>query len=134
MNRILVIEDVVSDVRRAGDVLASLGLNDIRVFRDIPSALRELNVALEAGDALPETVILDLNFNFESGFEILRLWHSTPKFRDATTIIVWTAMGDTEHEICRAFGVKTVVPKWEGTPALERALRSTMQLSEVPPH
>ena len=132
MHKTLVIEDVVTDVRRAGEVLTSLGVTDVGVMRDIPAALLALRAAIEAEDPLPETVILDLNFSGDSGFEILRLWHSNPKFKKATTIVVWTAMGDTEHKICRAFGVKTVVPKWEGTPALERALRSSMNLPEGP--
>lgn len=126
MTRVLIIEDVAADVRRAGDVLASLGITDVQVNRDVGSALRDLNDSLEDNGPLPETILLDLNFGSDSGFEILRRWHSSPRFKKATEIVVWTAMGETEHKICRAFGVRTIVPKWEGSQALERALRAVI--------
>ena len=129
VSRVLIIEDVATDVRRAGEVLASMGVKDIEVKRNIQMALQDLNDTLEEDGALPETIILDLNFGSDSGFEILRLWHSTPTFKKATKIVVWTSMGETEHKICRAFGVSTVVAKWEGTPALERALRNSIDPS-----
>ena len=129
MSKVLIIEDVATDVRRAGEVLASMGVKDIEVKRNVQMALQDLSDALEEKGALPETIILDLNFGSDSGFEILRLWHSTPAFKKKTKIVVWTAMGETEHKICRAFGVDAVVPKWEGTPALERALRNSIDPS-----
>jgi CheY-like chemotaxis protein len=129
VSKVLIIEDVASDVRRAGEVLDSMGVKDIEVKRNIQMALQDLNEALEENGTLPETIILDLNFGSDSGFEILRLWHSNAAFKKATKIVVWTAMGETEHKICRAFGVNSVVPKWEGTPALERALRNSIDPS-----
>jgi CheY-like chemotaxis protein len=126
MPKVLIVEDVASDVRRAGEVLASMGVKDVEVKRDIQATVESLNSALEAGEPLPEIIILDLNFGSDSGFEILRLWHSTPSFKKATRIVVWTAMGDTEQKICKAFGVENVVPKWEGSSALEQALRDSV--------
>ena len=129
VSKVLIIEDAATDVRRAGEVLDSLGIKDVDVKRDVKIAFEDLAESLDEGSPLPETIILDLNFGSDSGFEILRLWHSNPKFKQATKIVVWTAMGETEHKICRAFGVENVVAKWEGTPALEQALRKSIDPS-----
>ena len=129
VSKVLIIEDAASDVRRAGEVLDSLGIKDVDVKRNVKMALEDLVESLDEGSPLPGTIILDLNFGSDSGFEILRLWHSNPKFKKATKIVVWTAMGETEHKICRAFGVENVVPKWEGASALERALRNSIDPS-----
>ncbi len=66
-------------------------------------------------------MVLDLDLGYESGFEILRFWHSNPEL-SKIKMVVWTALGNEQRELCRLFGVRSVVSKWEGAPALKREL------------
>jgi len=70
---------------------------------------------------LPDVILLDLDLGYESGHELLRFWHGNAKLA-GTQVIVWTVMGKEQQDLCRLFEVNAVVPKWEGTVALKRAL------------
>ena len=129
MQRMWIVEDVPKDIRVAGAVLTSMGVSEIEVRRDVKKAIQDLEGMLERSSPLPDGIVLDLNFGGESGFELLRLWHSTPKFKTKTDIVVWTEMSDSHQRLCQAFGVRAVVPKWEGPAALEKALKTRLQQS-----
>ena len=132
MQRMWIVEDVPKDIRVAGEVLTSMGVSEIEVQRDVKKAVQDIEALLERSSPLPDGIVLDLNFGAESGFELLRLWHSTPKFRKKTDIVVWTEMSDSHQRLCQAFGVRAVVPKWEGPAALEKALKTRPQHSPAP--
>ena len=79
---------------------------------------------------LPDKIVLDLDLGYESGYELLRYWHSNPKL-SSIQVIVWTVMGEEQQEICKLFKVQAVVSKWRGASALEHAL-SQAEGAEAP--
>jgi len=122
MGILLIVEDQPSDLRIAADLTRSLGIADVQARTSASAAKLYLETALEGKCAIPDVIILDLDLGYESGFELLRFWHSTPELSSATRTIVWTALGEEQQEICRLFKVDAIVPKAEGVAALKRVL------------
>lgn len=120
MMRLLVVEDQPTDLQVVTDLAQALGMT-LEARTSASSAKLYLEAALQDNSPLPDFIVLDLDLGYESGFELLRFWHRTPRLA-GIRMIVWTVMGEDQHEICRLFKVHAVVPKWEGAPALERAL------------
>ncbi len=87
------------------------------------AALLYLEAALEGKEAIPDVMVVDLDLGYDSGFELLRFWHSKRELSSASRMIVWTAMGEEQMEICRLFKIAAVVPKGEGIEGLKRALQ-----------
>jgi hypothetical protein len=52
---------------------------------------------------------------------LLRFWHSQARV-STIQVVVWTIMAREQQELCKLFGVKHIVPKWEGVDALRRAI------------
>lgn len=125
MSRILIVEDNTSDIRLSADVLKKLNVTDVDVVNNVPRAILRLQDIAEGKKPGPELVILDLSFTRESGFEVLRYWKTNRDRLKDTNIVVWTAMGETEQQLCHYFGVD-VVPKWTGPDELESVLRKHM--------
>lgn len=123
--RILLIEDNPKDMKDCVRVLHNLGVRQIDALATVPAAILRLEQVLEGSERPPDLIILDLAFSVESGFEVLRRWKAEPRLKNIP-IIVWTAMGDTEQKLCEYFGVHRVIPKWEGLPSLEKALRASV--------
>lgn len=122
MSRVLIVEDNTSDLRQSAAILRKLRFEEVDAVNNVPAALLRLQDALDKKKAAPDLVLLDLSFTRESGFEVLRLWKSNREGLKNTRIVVWTAMGETEQQLCRYFGVD-VVPKWAGPDELENVLR-----------
>lgn len=121
MKRVLIVEDQLNDLRIASDILAQLGPIDVQARTNAAAARVYLEAALDGKHPLPDLMILDLNLGYESGFELLRFWHSQARL-SSIQVVVWTVMGKEQQELCKLFGVKHVVPKWEGVDALRRAI------------
>lgn len=121
MKRLLIVEDQSADLRLAVDAMKSLGVSSVEARTSITAAKAYLEAALQGTHPLPDLIIVDLDLGYESGFELLRFWHGNPKL-SSIRLIVWTAMGDEQQEICRLFKVNAVVPKSEGVNALKRAI------------
>jgi phosphoserine phosphatase RsbU/P len=126
MYRVLIVEDMPSDVRQSTAVVKKLGAEDIIALNNIAAAILFLQDVLEGTKAPPDLILLDLSFPRESGFEVLRYWKSNAKLNEIP-VVVWTVMGDTEKKLCEFFGVDHVVPKWAGPKELEAALRTFTQ-------
>jgi CheY-like chemotaxis protein len=122
MKRALIVEDQIPEIQRAINLLRDLGIEEIDSFSRVDSALLRLEEAVEGKHAIPDLIILDLNFNTESGFEILRFWKSNKLLHDNTCVVVWTEMTNPEQELARCFGAE-VVPKWTGPAELETAVK-----------
>ncbi len=122
MGSLLIVEDQPSDIRLAADLTRSLGITDVQARSSASAAKLYLETALEGEFALPDVILLDLDLGYESGFELLRFWHSTPELCGATRMIVWTALGEEQQEICRLFKVNAVVSKAEGVFALKKVI------------
>ena len=78
---------------------------------------------------MPDGIVLDLDLSYESGYEVLRFWHSTPEL-NKIPLVVWTILGEEQRQICSLFQVSRYVSKWEGGVAFHEALTSV--LAEIP--
>jgi DNA-binding response OmpR family regulator len=123
MATLLIVEDEPSDLRIAADASQSLGFTDVQARTSARAAQLYLESALEGKEAIPDVVIVDLDLGYDSGFELLRFWHSKRELSSASRMVVWTAMGEEQMEICRLFKIAAVVPKSDGIGALKRALQ-----------
>ena len=121
MKRVLIVEDQASDIRLAAELAESLGATQVEARTSASAAKLYLQTALEGKQELPDLMVVDLDLGYESGFELLRFWHSTPELSH-TRLLVWTAMDERQQEICRLFRVDAVVSKSEGLNALKRAI------------
>lgn len=123
--RILVVEDSARDMKDCLRILRELGVGHIDATTTVSAAILRLERVLEGNELPPNLIILDLSFTLESGFEVLRRWKAEPRLK-SIPIIIWSAMGDTEQKLCEYFGVRKFVPKWEGLPSLEKAVRASV--------
>jgi DNA-binding response OmpR family regulator len=126
MYRVLIVEDMPSDVRQSAAIVKKLGAEDVIALNNIAAAILFLQDVVEGTKKPPDLILLDLSFPRESGFEVLRYWKSNAKL-NGIPVVVWTVMGDTEKKLCEFFGVEQVVPKWAGPKELEAALRAFTQ-------
>jgi CheY-like chemotaxis protein len=120
MKSLLLVDDQANDLRIAADVAHDLGITEVNTQSSVTRARRYLEKALEGTEPLPDGIVLDLDLGYESGFELLRFWHSTPQLA-AIPLIVWSVL-DREREICDLFKIKAFVSKWEGPKAIREAL------------
>ena len=124
-SKVLVMEDSVKDLNTCVSVLRAIGVSQLDAISNVPAALLRLEEIAGGKLCKPDVIILDLAFPLESGFEILRYLKSTPALK-SIPVVVWTAMGCTEQQLCTVFGVRKVVPKWAGTYELEEAVRAAV--------
>jgi DNA-binding response OmpR family regulator len=121
MNRLLLVEDQPSDLKIAADTARSAGISVIESRSTLRDARAYLEKGLEGEIPLPDGIVLDLDLGYESGFELLRFWHSTPRL-NSIPVLVWSILGQEQREICGLFKVNGFVSKWEGVPAFREAL------------
>lgn len=119
--KVLVVEDSVTDLNTCVGLLQRIGVQQLDACSNVPAGLLRLEEMLEGRLPNPDLIIVDLAFPIESGFEILRFWKSHPELK-TIPVIVWTVMGETEQQLCQAFGVHRVVPKFAGPAELEAAV------------
>jgi CheY-like chemotaxis protein len=122
MTRILVVEDQPSDLQIAAQTARAAGIADVEARNTALAAMLYLEKGLRAEHPLPDIIVLDLDLGYESGYELLRFWHSTPELK-RIPLIVWTILGEEQKEICNLFKVSDYVSKWEGVAVFREALR-----------
>jgi CheY-like chemotaxis protein len=130
MKRLLLVEDLPKDARRAATIAESVGFDEVDARTSLRAAQTHLEKALEGGSPLPDAIVLDLNLGYESGYELLRYWHATPQLA-TIPVVIWSILGDEQREMCNLFKVTSVVAKWEGDEGLREALVNL--LSQPPP-
>lgn len=123
MKRLLIVEDEAKDLRFASNTARSLGIPNVDSRATSTSARAYLEQALDGVIPLPDGIVLDLNLGYESGYELLRFWHSTPALKKIP-VIVWSVLGDDQREMCKLFKVNHFVAKWEGEEVFRKALAS----------
>lgn len=126
MKSLLLVEDDPKDVRVAAEAARSLGIVDIDAHTSVQSAQVRLDKGLRDEVPLPDAIVLDLNLGYESGYELLRFWHRTPRL-NKIPLIVWSVLGEEQRGICELFKVNSYVAKWEGEEAFRRALADLQQ-------
>ncbi len=124
----VIIEDTRKDVQRASQVLKQAGVDNPAVFTFVPAALMFLEDVVSGARSCPDLMILDLDFGSESGFEVLRFYKAHPKLKHCQ-IIVWTMLGETEHELCRLFGIQHFISKQNSDATLLNVIKDVKDLS-----
>lgn len=130
MQPVLIVEDNGKDLQQATALLHEMGAGELRAMTSVAFALEYLRDVAEGKKEMPSLLLLDLEFNKESGFEILRYWKSTPSLKKMP-VIVWTIMGELEQKISEMFGVRRVVDKNLGIRELEKALQGSLALGKA---
>lgn len=121
INCLLLVEDQPQDVRLAANTAQSVGISKVEARTSIQTARDFLDAGLRGESALPDGIVLDLDLGYESGYELLRFWHSTPRLFKIP-LVVWSVLGEDQSEMCRLFKVSRFVGKWEGAEVLRDAL------------
>ena len=119
---VVLIEDSAADVKKAYRVLELLNVKTPTVFTLIPAALMYLEDVVDGKRTCPDLILLDLVLGADSGFEVLRYFKMHPALARCH-VVVWTAMGDVQQELCRHFGVLHVVSKDDGDGALLQVMK-----------
>ena len=120
LKSLLLVDDRPNDLRIAADAAKELGIAEVNAQTSIMRARMFLEKGLDGEVPLPDAIVLDLDLGHESGFELLRFWHSTPQL-SGIPLMIWSVL-DREREICNLFKVKSFVSKWEGPKAFREAL------------
>jgi len=120
MKHLLVVDDQSKDLLAAVQVAESLGFEDIHAKNSAWSAREYLEKGLSGEIPLPDAIVLDLDMGIESGFELLRLWHSTPQLA-GIPIMIWSVV-ENHEELCQLFKVNSFVSKWQGMDAFRDSL------------
>ena len=121
MTHLLLVEDQPKDLKIAEETARSAGINELNALTSSEAAITYLGKGLRAELPLPDGIVLDLDLGYESGYELLRFWHSTPELRKIP-LIVWTLLGEEQREICDLFKVNGYVSKWEGIVPLRETI------------
>ncbi len=122
MTRILVVEDQPSDLHIASQTARAAGIEEVEARTSLRAAMTYLEKVVREEVPIPDAIVLDLDLGYESGYELLRYWHSTPELRKIP-LLVWTVLGEEQREICNLFKVTNYVSKWEGAAAFRDALK-----------
>ena len=126
MKHLLLIDDQSKDLISATNVAKSLGIQDIQTKESVSSARAHLEKGLKGDTPLPDAIVLDLDLGIDSGFELLRFWHSTPRL-SSIPMIVWSVV-EEQRPICELFNINAFVSKWQGAAALREALAQLVSL------
>jgi CheY-like chemotaxis protein len=121
LKSLLLVENEPKDIQIATDVARSVGISEVEARTSLDAARSYLEKGLKGEGTLPEGIVLDLDLGYDSGYELLRFWHSTPAL-SAIPLIVWSVLGEEQREMCKLFKVNCFVGKWEGTAAFREAL------------
>jgi CheY-like chemotaxis protein len=121
MNSLLVVEDSATDLKAAAEAATEAGIPVVESQTTARGAREFLEKGLRGDGPLPDGILLDLDLGHESGFEVLRFWHSTPRLK-AIPLVVWTILGQEQRDICGLFKVNGFISKWEGAAAFKDAL------------
>ena len=123
---LLVVENEPKDLKSAAESARAAGFEEVEAKTSPYAGRIFLEDRLAHGPKLPDAILLDLDFGVESGYELLRFWHSTPTLR-AIPLIVWSILGEEQKKMCGLFKVNKYVGKWEGSEALQDALKEVTQ-------
>lgn len=128
--RTVIIEDKLSDIRIAARIARAEGFEDIEAFTSLHEAIERIEQGLRGERPLPDAIILDLNLGHENGYQVLRHWRET--WEDSPMrMVVWSALGEHNRELCALFHIDAFVSKWNGEAALHEVLRQVSGTSPV---
>jgi CheY-like chemotaxis protein len=98
LKRLLVVENEPKDMKLAADIARSIGVPEVDGRTTFDAAKVYLDRGLNGEGPLPDGIVLDLDLGHDSGYELLRYWHSTPKLSDIP-LIVWSILGEEQRNV-----------------------------------
>ena len=119
--RLLVIENEPKDLKLAAETAQSLGISEVDARNSLDAAKAYLEKGLKGDSPLPDGIVLDLDLGYDSGYELLRFWHSDSTL-SKIPLIVWSVLGEEQRDMCNLFRVNCFIGKWEGAAAFREAL------------
>lgn len=119
--QLLIVEDHQNDLQMAARAAEASGFAQVTARSSAVMARMYLEKALQGEQPVPDAIVLDLDLGYDSGFELLRFWHSTPLL-SKIPLVVWTVMGDHYRDICRMFHITAYVSKGEDISVLRQVL------------
>ncbi|MGA8668919.1 MAG: hypothetical protein WB679_03555, partial [Terracidiphilus sp.] len=78
VKRLLLVENEPKDIQIAADAARSVGIAEVEARTTLDAAKSYLEKGLKGEGPLPDGIVLDLDLGYDSGYELLRWWHSTP--------------------------------------------------------
>jgi CheY-like chemotaxis protein len=128
MDRLLIVDDDLKDMRLAHDTARSLGFTDIEGRTGVDQTITYLEAALVGKCLLPDAIVIDLNLGSDSGYVLLRYCCSNPGLA-SIPVVVWSILGEHQRDLCSVFRVRAFVTKDDEEYDLRAALR---ELQEQP--
>jgi CheY-like chemotaxis protein len=119
--QILIVEDQASDLKIAANAAETSGFSAVEARSSVGAARLYLEKGIDGLGPLPDAIILDLDLGYESGFELLRFWHSNPRL-SKIPLVVWTILGDRYQQMCQMFKVTAYIYKGEDASVLRDVL------------
>lgn len=127
MAMLFVVEDAAKDLWSAEDAARTVGFTSIIGYTSSEAALKMLSTMLSDFLKLPDAFLIDLDLGQDSGYEILRFRHATPKL-SRIPALVWTRLDGHHQHMCAVFGITRFVDKGDGLQALREALAPNLSL------
>lgn len=121
MKQVLIVEDQASDLRIAAEIAESAGFSRVEGRTSAETARFFLEKGMDGQETLPDAIVLDLDLGHDSGFELLRFWHSHPPLAKIP-LVVWSVFGDRFREVCQVFHIRAYIDKGEDLSTLRAAL------------
>lgn len=121
---VVVVDDDARDLRIPLRILERMNCCTAEYLDNLPAAMALLAEVQNGDKPAPKLLILDLDFQGDSGFELLRAWRTNPV--DGMKIIVWTALHGTLPGLAHLFGVHLVVHKEDGESVLAEAIEEAL--------
>lgn len=127
---LLIVEDNPKDMLVASSVAQAIGVSNVQGTNSLAGALSILEGGLKGEVPLPDAILLDLDLGLDSGYEVLRLWRTTPEM-NKVRVIVWSILSDDHKQMCDVFRVTCFMGKWEGQVALRESLVKCLDLESA---
>lgn len=127
MPKVLLLEDLDSDASEIESALKGIGDFEIKRFKVASRAVEYLSDLLHTNSELPALIVVDLNLENSSGYEMLRFYHATPGLAEAP-LTVWSVLdGETDKKLTTWMGSKKLISKNSGPTTLRKSLSSLLK-------
>ncbi len=118
---VLIIERNPHDAEQVAQAARELGAAQVEMITEFPAAERRFRQIARRQHPAPELIILNVDFGWDSGYELLRFCKANGASFKGTRIVVWANLTDREQKIVRYFGAEAV-PKQAGDTQLKQSL------------
>lgn len=110
MALLLVLEDVLAELRTVADSARRAGFDEFEISERVFQARMYLEQAMARKVPVPEALFIDLDRGLDAACELLRFRNAHPALKEIPAIL-WTLLGAREREQCKSFGALSFVSK-----------------------